>query len=90
MPVIILSALQILLVLILVTTLIVRYYYYHHYRDKETGTDRTVCSRPHVSEWWSWNSKPSNLAPEPLTLTTRSIPLALDLNTLEVTLEIKH
>lgn len=89
--IIILSALQILSYLILITTLRVRYYYYPHYRDKETEAQRGQFAQGHkASEWWSQNSQPSNLAPLFLRLTTFSIPLALDLNTLEATLEMKH
>lgn len=76
---------------ILITTLRVRYYYYFYYIGKETETQIGQFVQDHTArEWWSQNSKPNNLAPDSVTLTTLRIPLALDLNTVEVTLEMKH
>lgn len=64
MPIIILSPLPMLSHLILMTALRVRYYYYPHHRDKETEAQTAQFDQGHkASEWWSWNSKPSEQAP---------------------------
>lgn len=77
--------------LILITTLSIRYCCYPRYKGKDIESQIGRYAQDHISnKWYSSNSKPGDLAPESVTLMRWSIPLAPDLNTLEVMLEIKH